>query len=92
MIAMLFAWVKGIERAPEVKRERATCNDCGGQLTIVIPFQNVLHWRHLAGECDLWSEPEGHDICGGNRSSISESARLASSIKRQAGVIALMFW
>lgn len=59
MIVVLFAWVEGKKRAPEIKGERTTCNDCGGQLTAVLPLQNVPHWRHLAGECDPWSEPEG---------------------------------
>lgn len=56
---MLYAWVDGVKRPPLVKRESTTCRDCGGALTSVIPAQNVKHWRHKAGDCDSWSEPEG---------------------------------
>jgi hypothetical protein len=56
---MLYAWVNGIKRRPEAKGERTLCTDCKGQITAVLPLQNVPHWRHLAGECDPWSEPEG---------------------------------
>lgn len=56
---MLYAWIDGEKRQPIVKGERATCRDCGGLLTSVIPSQNVKHWRHKAGDCDPWSEPEG---------------------------------
>ncbi|RJG40824.1 hypothetical protein [Mesorhizobium sp. DCY119] len=55
---MLFAYVNGVKRAPLVKGERTLC-DCGGTLTAVLPIQNVPHWRHLSGDCDPWSEPEG---------------------------------
>jgi hypothetical protein len=27
--------------------------------TPVIPVENTPHWRHKAGDCDPWSEPEG---------------------------------
>lgn len=55
---MLYAWVDGIKRPPIKKGERTTCRDCNGVLTSVIPFENVKHWRHKAGDCDSWSEPE----------------------------------
>lgn len=56
---MLYAWVNGTKRRPEKKGERTVCADCQGVLTAVMPLQNVSHWRHLTGECDPWSEPEG---------------------------------
>lgn len=56
---MLYAWIDGVKRPPIAKGERTTCRDCGGQLTSVIPVENVKHWRHKAGDCDSWSEPEG---------------------------------
>lgn len=56
---MLYAWIDGIKRAPLEKGEKTVCPDCGGILTSVIPVENVKHWRHKAGDCDNWSEPEG---------------------------------
>lgn len=56
---MFYAWVDGIKRAPLKKGERTICKECGGLLTSVIPIENVPHWRHKAGDCDNWSEPEG---------------------------------
>ncbi|MFN3727712.1 MAG: hypothetical protein ACK4SZ_15575 [Allosphingosinicella sp.] len=56
---MLYAWIDGVKRPPLAKGERTTCRDCGGLLTSVIPAENVRHWRHKAGDCDPWSEPEG---------------------------------
>lgn len=56
---MLYAWIDGVKRPPITKGERTTCRDCGGTLTAVIPVENVRHWRHKAGDCDSWSEPEG---------------------------------
>jgi hypothetical protein len=56
---MLYAWVDGIKRPPTAKGERTTCRDCGGLMTSVIPVENIKHWRHKAGDCDSWSEPEG---------------------------------
>lgn len=56
---MLYAWVDGVKRQPIMKGESTTCRDCGGLLTSVMPAQNVRHWRHKAGDCDSWSEPEG---------------------------------
>lgn len=56
---MLYAWIGSEKRPPIEKGERATCQDCGGQLTAVMPVENVSHWRHKAGDCDPWSEPEG---------------------------------
>ncbi|HBO9204839.1 TPA: hypothetical protein PXD14_000392 [Pseudomonas aeruginosa] len=56
---MLYAWVNGVKRPPITKGERTTCRDCGGMLTSVMPVENVKHWRHKAGDCDAWSEPEG---------------------------------
>jgi hypothetical protein len=55
---MLYAWIDGVKRPPLRKGERTTC-DCGGHLTAVVPVENVRHWRHKAGDCDPWSEPEG---------------------------------
>lgn len=55
---MLYAWVHGVKRPPLEKGERTTCN-CGSQLLAVILVENVRHWRHEAGDCDPWSEPEG---------------------------------
>lgn len=55
---MLYAWIDGVRRPPLEKGERTTCRDCGGLLTSVIPVENVKHWRHKAGDCDSWSEPE----------------------------------
>lgn len=56
---MLYAWIDGIKRQPLTKGEKAICDCCNGILTSVIPVQNVKHWRHKAGDCDKWSEPEG---------------------------------
>ena len=56
---MLYAWIDGVKRPPLAKGERTTCRDCGGVLTSVMPVENVKHWRHKAGDCDPWSEPEG---------------------------------
>lgn len=56
---MLYAWINEQKRAPSRKGERTTCLDCGGLLTSVMPVENVPHWRHRAGDCDSWSEPEG---------------------------------
>ncbi|MBY5466337.1 competence protein CoiA family protein [Rhizobium leguminosarum] len=56
---MLYAWVNGTKRAPIAKGETTACPDCGGTLTSVMPVENVPHWRHKAGDCDPWSEPEG---------------------------------
>lgn len=56
---MLYAWIDGVKRSPIAKGERTTCRDCCGVLTSVIPVENVNHWRHKAGDCDIWSEPEG---------------------------------
>jgi len=56
---MFYAWVDGEKRAPIAKGERTACRDCGGLLTSVMPVQNMPHWRHKAGDCDSWSEPEG---------------------------------
>ncbi|MGX1000337.1 hypothetical protein [Bradyrhizobium diazoefficiens] len=56
---MLYAWVGDQKRAPVAKGERTTCRDCGGLLTAVMPVENTSHWRHKAGDCDPWSEPEG---------------------------------
>ena len=56
---MLYAWVDGVKRAPVKKGERTICRACGGLLTSVVPAENVAHWRHKAGDCDRWSEPEG---------------------------------
>lgn len=56
---MLYAWIGDQKRSPVAKGERTTCRDCGGLLTAVIPVENTPHWRHKAGDCDPWSEPEG---------------------------------
>lgn len=56
---MLYAWVDDERRAPRAKGERTACRDCGGLLSAVMPVENAPHWRHKAGECDPWSEPEG---------------------------------
>lgn len=56
---MLYAWIDGAKRPPLEKGESTTCHDCGNLLTSVIPVENVKHWRHKAGDCDAWSEPEG---------------------------------
>jgi hypothetical protein len=56
---MLYAWVGDQKREPISKGERTTCRDCGGLLTAVMPVENSPHWRHKAGDCDSWSEPEG---------------------------------
>lgn len=56
---MLYAWIDGVKRPPLAKGERTTCRDCGGLLSAVLPAENVRHWRHKAGDCDPWSEPEG---------------------------------
>ncbi|MGR9466325.1 hypothetical protein [Rhizobium leguminosarum] len=56
---MLYAWVDGAKRPPIAKGERTACRDCGGILTAVMPVENIAHWRHKAGDCDRWSEPEG---------------------------------
>lgn len=55
---MLYAWIDGVKRRPFTKGESTTCRHCGGLLTSVIPVTNVKHWRHKAGDCDSWSEPE----------------------------------
>lgn len=56
---MLYAWIDGIKRAPLEKGEKTICQDCSGILTSVIPTENIRHWRHKAGDCVNWSEPEG---------------------------------
>lgn len=56
---MQYAWIDGRKRPPIAKKERTTCRDCGGDLTAVMPVENVPHWRHKSGDCDPWSEPEG---------------------------------
>lgn len=56
---MLYAWIGDEKRAPAAKGEQATCRGCGGLLTAVMPVENMPHWRHRAGDCDTWSEPEG---------------------------------
>lgn len=56
---MLYAWIGDEKRAPRAKGERTICRDCGGLLSAVMPVENVPHWRHKAGDCDPWSEPEG---------------------------------
>jgi hypothetical protein len=56
---MLYAWIDGIKRPPFAKGESTVCRDCGGQMTSVMPVENVKHWRHKGGDCDPWSEPEG---------------------------------
>lgn len=58
-LGVLYAWIGEKKRAPLAKGERTTCRDCGGLLTAVIPVENTPHWRHKAGDCDPWSEPEG---------------------------------
>jgi hypothetical protein len=45
--------------APIAKGERTICRDCGGLLAAAMPVENTPHWRHKAGDCDPWSEPEG---------------------------------
>ena len=57
---MLYAWVDNQKHAPIAKGERTTCRECGGLLSAVMPVENVRHWRHKGGDCDSWSEPEGH--------------------------------
>lgn len=56
---MLYAWIGNEKRQPAIKGERAICRDCGAELISVLPIENVAHWRHRAGDCDSWSEPEG---------------------------------
>lgn len=56
---MIYAWIDGKRRQPLVKGEKTVCRDCGGTLLAVLPEQNIYHWRHKAGDCDAWSEPEG---------------------------------
>lgn len=58
-LGLLYAWIDWVKRPPAFKGEHTTCRDCGGLLTAVIPVENVRHWRHKAGDCDPWSEPEG---------------------------------
>jgi len=56
---MIYAWIDGKKRQPLVKGEKTECRDCGGTLSAVLPAKNIYHWRHKAGDCDTWSEPEG---------------------------------
>lgn len=56
---MFYAWIGGVYRQPVVTGERTACNCCGGELLAVVPHDNRAHWRHKAGDCDPWSEPEG---------------------------------
>lgn len=56
---MLYAWIDGVKRSPVTKGEKTQCRDCGGTLSSVMPVENIKHWRHKAGDCDRWSEPEG---------------------------------
>lgn len=56
---MLLAWVGGEKRGPVAKGERGRCPNCDSEVLAVIPVENVSHWRHRAGDCDPWSEPEG---------------------------------
>lgn len=52
-----------LDRRPEARTCREwranTCHNCGDMLTAVMPVENAPHWRHKAGGCDPWSEPEG---------------------------------
>lgn len=56
---MIYAWIDGVKRPPNIKGERTICQDCGGILTSVVPVENIRHWRHKGGDCDVWSEAEG---------------------------------
>lgn len=56
---MFYALTDGGYRQPKARGEKATCPLCKQVLTAVIPVQNEAHWRHKAGDCDPWSEPEG---------------------------------
>lgn len=56
---MLYAMVNGVKRQPERREDKAICNLCGAQLIPVLPTERIPHWRHPAGDCDKWSEPEG---------------------------------
>lgn len=56
---MLYEWINGEKRQPRNREERTTCSCCKAPLIPVIPSENVKHWRHPAGDCDPWSEPEG---------------------------------
>jgi hypothetical protein len=72
----LYACIDGVKRAPAAKGERTVCRDCGGLLTAVVPVESVAHWRHKAGDCDPWSEPEDHGISGGKSFPTSRAVRL----------------
>lgn len=56
---MISAMIEGEKRPPLKKGERTVCAGCGGTLSAVIPQYKAAHWRHEAGDCDSWSEPEG---------------------------------
>jgi hypothetical protein len=57
---MLCEWINGERRQPRAKGETTTCSLCGAQVHAVVPSADVAaHWRHRAGDCDRWSEPEG---------------------------------
>lgn len=55
---MFYADVVGSVRAPSKRGERARCPLCKGIVVSVMPENATRHWRHLAGECDNWSETE----------------------------------
>lgn len=56
---MISAMIDGVKRPPMRKGEQTICNGCGGTLRSVITQFKAAHWRHDAGDCDPWSEPEG---------------------------------
>jgi hypothetical protein len=56
---VLLAWVGEEKRGPVAKGERGRCPNCDSEVLAVVPRENIRHWRHRAGDCDPWSEPEG---------------------------------
>lgn len=56
---MFYEWIGNEYRQPRTTGERTICRCCGGELIAVVPHDNHPHWRHRAGDCDPWSEPEG---------------------------------
>ncbi len=56
---MFYEWIDGEYRQPQRTGERTVCRCCTGELFAVVPHDNRPHWRHKAGDCDPWSEPEG---------------------------------
>ncbi|WP_119156165.1 hypothetical protein [Caldimonas tepidiphila] len=55
---MLYGLIDGELRQPRAPGERAACRACAGPLLALLPGDGPPQWRHVAGDCDAWDEPE----------------------------------